>query len=156
MTHYSVTSWDTTDINYQIRIGYYKIRDSSLHRLPDYVFMGLTIVHLMIYNSSKVSLSASAGLAHLNSLCSDLQTLMPNSLPLSKLKHLVLSNNELEDVPTVALRHLRELDHLNLGQNNITVLHDGAFTGLNRVSRLSLYDNKIHKIYPDAFDGLTK
>ena len=39
-----------------MRIGYYKIRDSSLHRLPDYVFMGLTIVHLMIYNSSKVSL----------------------------------------------------------------------------------------------------
>ena len=38
-----------------MRIGYYKIRDSSLHRLPDYVFMGLTIVHLMIYNSSKVS-----------------------------------------------------------------------------------------------------
>ena len=66
MTHYSVTSWDTTDINYQIRIGYYKIRDSSLHRLPDYVFMGLTIVHLMIYNSSNGHLRPP--LTHLRSL----------------------------------------------------------------------------------------
>ena len=86
----------------------------------------------------------------------DLQTLMPNSLPLSKLKHLVLSNNQLEDVPTVALRHLRELDHLNLGQNNISVLQEGAFATLSRVTRLTLYDNKIFKIHRDAFDGLVK
>ena len=87
---------------------------------------------------------------------SDLRSLLPNSLPHANLKHLVLSNNELSEVPTDALRHLRELDHLNIGQNNISVLRDGAFTGLNRVTRLSLYDNKIHKIHREAFDGLVK
>jgi len=118
-------------------IGYFKIRESSLHRLPDYIFMGLSIVHLMIYNSN-------------------LETLSPNSLPHSKLKHLVLSNNELKEVPTIPLRHMRELDHLNLGQNNITVLRDGAFASLKKVTRLTLYDNKIHTIHQDAFEGLEK
>ena len=36
------------------QIGYFKIRDSSIVRLTDHVFMGLKIVHLMIYNSSEL------------------------------------------------------------------------------------------------------
>jgi len=120
-------------------IGYFKIRDSSMRKLPDYVFMGLNIVHLMIYNS-------------------DLSALMPNSLTslASTLRHLVLSNNNLDKVPTLAIRQLKNLDHLNLGQNKISVLEDGAFWGLHELTRLSLYDNKIHKIHLNAFDGLTK
>ena len=86
----------------------------------------------------------------------DLQTLSPNSLPHAKLKHLVLSNNRLSEVPTLALRHSRELEHLNLGQNNISVLPEGAFATLSKVTRLTLYDNKIYKIHRDAFDGLVK
>ena len=89
-------------------------------------------------------------------LASDLQSLSPNSLPHAKLKHLVLSNNQLSAVPSLALRHTRELEHLNLGQNNISVLLDGAFATLNKVTRLTLYDNKIYKIHRDAFDGLVK
>jgi len=123
----------------EYNIAYFKIRDSSIHRLPDYIFMGLNIVHLMIYNSQ-------------------LSSLMPNSLSSlsASLKHLVLSNNNIQEVPTMAFRQLRELDHINLGQNNISVIKDGAFWGLSKVTRLTLYDNKIHKIHSDAFDGLTK
>lgn len=115
--------------------------------------MGLSIVHLMIYNSSKDFMTDNL---ELKFDITDLRALSTNSLPHSKLKHLVLSNNELTEVPTDALRHLRELDHLNLGQNNISVLHDGAFSGLSKLTMLTMYDNKIHRIHKDAFDGLTK
>ena len=83
---------------------------------------------------------------------------MPNSLSslAGSLKHLVLSNNDLHDVPTMAFRQLRELDHVNLNQNNISIIKDGAFWGLSKVTRLTIYDNKISHIHPDAFDGLTK
>jgi len=123
----------------EYNIAYFKIRDSSVQRLPDYIFMGLNIAHLMIYNSK-------------------LSSLMPNSLSslAGSLKHLVLSNNRLQDVPTKAMRQLRNLDHINLGQNNISVIKDGAFWGLTAVTRLTLYDNKIHKIHSDAFDGMVK
>jgi len=120
-------------------IGYFKVRSSRIPKLPDYIFMGLKIVHLMLFDCG-------------------LKTLMPNSLSslAGSLKHLVLSNNDLQDVPTMALRQLRELDHVNLNQNNISVIKDGAFWGLSKVTRLTLYDNKISTIHPDAFDGLTK
>ena len=64
-----------------------------------------------------------------------LHSLMPNSLSAlaGSLKHLVLSNNKLEAVPTYALRQLRELDHINLNQNNISVIKGGAFWGLSKV-----------------------
>ena len=50
------------------------------------------------------------------------------------LSHLVLSKNELKDVPSRALRSLKNLDHLNLNDNKITALHAGAFNGLSKVS----------------------
>ena len=49
----SVETIPNTGVLFQIR--YFKIRESTLHKLPDYIFMGLSIVHLMIYNSSKFS-----------------------------------------------------------------------------------------------------
>jgi len=121
------------------QIGYFKVRNSPIQVLPDYLFMGLSIVHLTFFDCG-------------------LQKLSPNSLSslAGSLNHLMLSNNELTEVPTIAFRQLRELDHVNLNQNNITVLKDGAFWGLSKVTRLTLYDNKINKIHPDAFDGLTK
>lgn len=121
------------------QIGYFKVRNSRIPVLPDYLFMGLSIVHLTFFDCG-------------------LQSLLPNSLSslAGSLNHLMLSNNELMEVPTVAFRQLRELDHVNLNQNNITVLKDGAFWGLSKVTRLTLYDNKIKEIHPDAFDGLTK
>ena len=64
-----------------------------------------------------------------------LHSLMPNSLSAlaGSLKHLDLSNNKLQAVPTYALRTLRELDHINLNQNNISVIKEGAFWGLSKV-----------------------
>ncbi|XP_023343282.1 leucine-rich repeat-containing protein 15 isoform X3 [Eurytemora carolleeae] len=121
------------------QIGYFKIRDCRIPKFPDYIFMGLKIVHLLVYNC-------------------EVQSLMPNSLSslAGSLKHLVLSNNKLHEVPKMALRQLRELDHLNLNQNNITIIKEGAFWGLSKVTRLSLYDNKLKEIENGAFDGLTK
>ena len=60
--------------------------------LPDYVFMGLKIIHLMLFDCG-------------------LRSLMPNSLSslAGSLKHLVLSNNDLQEVPTKALRQLRSI-----------------------------------------------
>ena len=49
------------------------------------------------------------------------------------LSHLVLSKNLLKDVPTRALKLLRNLDHLNLNDNKITALHENAFKGLSKV-----------------------
>ena len=79
----------------------------------------------------------------ISSLLSDvagLHSLMPNSLSAlaGSLKHLVLSNNKLQSVPTYALRQLRELDHINLNQNNISIIKEGAFWGLSKVSKRSL------------------
>lgn len=67
---------------------------------------------------------------------SDLKAVGPNSLSSqgNTLSHLVLSKNSLADVPTEAIRQLRNLDHLNLNENNITVLKQGAFIGLGKVS----------------------
>ena len=44
----------------------------------------------------------------------------------TSLKHLVLSNNKIQDVPTMALRQLREIDHINLGQNNFSFIKEGV------------------------------
>ena len=119
----------------------------------------------MIYNSSKIK-TPNFVIKKLQLILAELSSLMPNSLSslAASLKHLVLSNNRLQDVPTKALRQLRGLDHINLGQNNISVIKDGAFrirrspfrVRRSKVTRLSLYDNKIHKIHSDAFDGLAK
>lgn len=40
-----------------LKVRYFKVRESTLHKLPDYIFMGLSIVHLMIYNSSEACYS---------------------------------------------------------------------------------------------------
>ena len=79
---------------------------------------------------------------------------MPNSLVSLKgsLKHLVLSNNKLQEVPTMALRLTHNLEYINLGQNDISVIKDGAFWETSP-DTVILYDNKIHEIHRDAFDG---
>ena len=66
----------------------------------------------------------------------DLKTLAPNSISSqgNTLKHLVLSKNHLSEVPTAAIKHLKNLEHLNLNENLITVLRNEAFSGLSKVS----------------------
>ena len=121
--------------------------------------MGLKITHLMMFDCGE-SLSHSDRVKDkkqywrkllslflyphtISSQLSDvagLHSLMPNSLSAlaGSLKHLVLSNNKLQSVPTYALRQLRELDHINLNQNNISIIKEGAFWGLSKVSKRSL------------------
>ena len=62
--------------------------------------------------------------------------------------HLVLSKNLLKDVPTRALKLLRNLDHLNLNDNKITALHENAFKGLSKVQIIckSFIENEKEKL----------
>ena len=68
----------------------------------------------------------------------DLQSLGPNSVSSqgNTLKHLVLSKNKLSEVPSRAIKHLKNLEHLNLNENEITALRDEAFLGLSKVSEI--------------------
>lgn len=120
-------------------IRYFKIRKSNIPRLEDHTFMGMKIVHLYIHDCK-------------------LKSLGPNSVSSqgNTLSHLVLSKNLLTEVPTKALKFLKNLDHLNLNDNELTALRASAFVGLSKVTRLSLYNNKISHIEGQAFDGLKK
>ena len=50
------------------------------------------------------------------------------------MSHLVLSKNQLSEIPTEAIKHLKNLDHLNLNDNEIVALRAHAFSGLSKVS----------------------
>lgn len=120
-------------------IRYFKIRNSNIPKLDDHLFMGMKIEHLYIHDCK-------------------MKTLGPNSISSqgNTLKSLVLSNNRLTEVPTNAIRPLKNLENLNLNENSISVLRDEAFEGLSKVTRLSLYHNQITRIQPRAFDGIKR
>ena len=69
------------------------------------------------------------------SYVTEVRSLGPNSFSSqgNTLKHLVLSKNQLSEVPTAAISHLKNLEHLNLNENQITILRDEAFLGLSKV-----------------------
>ena len=92
------------------QIGFFKVRSSQLRTLPDYIFMGLKIVHLMLFDCGEFIFLSQNFIFFTPQFCvPGLHTLMPNSLSAlaGSLKHLVLSNNLLEEVPSFALRQLR-------------------------------------------------
>ena len=131
-------------------IQYFKIRNSKIPRLADHIFMGMKIEHLYIHNCGKYSnafqtklrlyifLDKKLGILF-SFLCfiSFLETQSLDTASISSqggvLSHLVLSKNQLKDVPTRALRMMKNLDHLNLNDNQITSLHANAFEGLSKV-----------------------
>lgn len=95
-----------------------KITFQTSHKMPSQTWHNYIKVHITF------------------SFNSDLKTLAPNSISSqgNTLKHLVLSKNHLSEVPTAAIKHLKNLEHLNLNENLITVLRNEAFSGLSKVS----------------------
>ena len=61
----------------------------------------------------------------------------PNSVSSqgNSLSHLVLSKNQLSEIPSEAIKPLKNLDHLNLNDNELVALRAHAFAGLSKVGR---------------------
>ncbi|CAH1101496.1 unnamed protein product [Psylliodes chrysocephalus] len=72
----------------------------------------------------------------------------------SPLQALGLPNNQLSNVPTIALQSLPELDRLDLSGNKLEHLDMSSFEGLRNLSFIDLSDNLVTRITPDAFDDL--
>lgn len=67
-----------------------------------------------------------------------------------------VSQNQLQNIPSTALKNLHHLLILNVNHNRISQIHNKAFEGLDTLEILTLYENKINVIEPDAFRGLEK
>ncbi|XP_019643566.1 PREDICTED: slit homolog 2 protein-like [Branchiostoma belcheri] len=74
---------------------------------------------------------------------------------LKKLQMLLLSNNQLQAVPKDALRKLPDLAVLYLDGNSITNIAEGTFDTLASLRVLSLANNEITKIEKESFWRLT-
>lgn len=72
------------------------------------------------------------------------------------LTQLDVSQNQLQNAPTNAIKNLHHLLILNLNHNRISQIHNRAFEGLDTLEILTLYENKINVVEPDAFRGLEK
>ncbi|XP_066937429.1 carboxypeptidase N subunit 2-like isoform X3 [Macrobrachium rosenbergii] len=118
-------------------IYWMKFRNCKMPRVPDYLFLGLQVKHLNIIRSNVSTVERSS----LSALGMTLQSLD-------------LANNNIREVPTVALNTLKVLTFLNLNFNQIQVINSGAFGGLTVLERLSLYENKISHIDDNAFKGI--
>lgn len=68
---------------------------------------------------------------------------------------LLLHHNELVQVPSRSIRHLRKLRTLDLSANRISCIEQDSFRGLeDSLQIMSLADNSINTLPPDAFGGL--
>lgn len=72
------------------------------------------------------------------------------------LTQLDVSQNQLQNVPSNAIKNLHHLLILNLNHNRISQIHNRAFEGLDTLEILTLYENKINVIESEAFRGLEK
>jgi Leucine-rich repeat (LRR) protein len=72
------------------------------------------------------------------------------------LTQLDVSQNQLSNVPSNALKNLHHLLILNLNYNRIGQVHNRAFEGLDTLEILTLYENKLTVVESDAFRGLEK
>lgn len=71
---------------------------------------------------------------------------------LSKIK---LTDNELIDIPSQAMRHLRKLQHVDLSGNQITEIRSDAWRGLeDSIETIILADNLISVLPVDGFSSL--
>lgn len=120
-------------------IFYLKLRHNNLPKLQGFLFLALDIRHLTIHNSSLAAIEETA----LSSLGKGLT-------------QLDVSQNQLSNIPTLAVKNLHHLLILNLNHNKISQIHNKAFEGLDTLEILTLYENKISTIEPEAFRGLEK
>ncbi|CRL05923.1 CLUMA_CG019071, isoform A [Clunio marinus] len=120
-------------------IFYLKLRHNSLPKLQGFIFLALDIRHLTIHNSSLAVIEETS----LSSLGKGLT-------------QLDVSQNQLQNVPSSALKNLHHLLILNLNHNKISIIHNRAFEGLDTLEILTLYENRITGIEPEAFRGLDK
>lgn len=120
-------------------IYYLKLRHNNLPKLQGFIFLGLEISHLTIHNSSLAAVEESS----LSSIGKGLT-------------QLDLSLNNLQTVPSIALKNLHHVLILNLNYNKISALHKNAFEGMDTLEILTIYANKINNIDQDAFKGLEK
>ncbi|GJQ82100.1 hypothetical protein Trydic_g15887 [Trypoxylus dichotomus] len=120
-------------------IFYLKLRQNVLRKLPGFVFLGLDIRHLTIYNSS-LSVVEEASLSSIGKMLTQLD----------------VSQNSLTSVPSTAYKNLHQLLVLNMNYNKINSLHSRAFEGLDTLEILTLYENKITTVDQEAFVGLEK
>lgn len=73
-----------------------------------------------------------------------------------ELTQLDVSQNQLQNVPSLAIKNLHHLLILNLNHNRISQIHNKAFEGLDTLEILTLYENKINVVEAEAFRGLEK
>ncbi len=73
---------------------------------------------------------------------------------LAALSKIVLSNNNISEIPIDALSDLRTCQHIDLSHNWITSLGKAAFGRLPVVFTLLLNNNQISSIASKAFEGL--
>ncbi|KAL1458431.1 hypothetical protein WDU94_008586 [Cyamophila willieti] len=69
------------------------------------------------------------------------------------LKHLNLQENDIEQIPVEAFRHLKNLTLIDLSKNKIGKIPDDAFSTLNNLVTLKLSDNNL-TLYKNSFRGL--
>lgn len=72
------------------------------------------------------------------------------------LTQLDVSQNQLSNIPTNAVKNLHNLLIFNLNHNRISVIHNRAFDGLDTLEILTIYENKVTGVEPEAFRGLEK
>uniref|UniRef100_A0A0P4W5L7 Protein slit n=1 Tax=Scylla olivacea TaxID=85551 RepID=A0A0P4W5L7_SCYOL len=73
---------------------------------------------------------------------------------LSRLRRLVLSNNQLRRLPPAAFQAVPSLHHLDLSDNDLVEVNSRILKGLPHLRALSLADNKVTCISPGAFTQL--
>lgn len=66
------------------------------------------------------------------------------------LRHLDLSQNQIENISSESVSRLVKLQALNLSSNHITFLHEQSFHGLNFLVELDLSHNPLHKILHES------
>jgi hypothetical protein len=73
---------------------------------------------------------------------------------LTKLKHLLMKNNEISEIVPGTFQKMSSLEYLDLGNNRIEHLESNVFYGLAKLKYVYLEGNRLQYLHPDTFVGL--